>query len=954
MTSSKYILWLVAAALLIFSADHSAAQTWNGGGANDNWSTAGNWTGGVPANPSPAAGTANVFFDGTLRLAPNIDVAWNINSLTFNATAGAFTIGGQQLFLEAGITDNSTNTQIIMAPLKLGVASASQTFTTVAGGYLVIGNMDWYGSALTVGGAGNTLFSGVGTDSSPGASLIKNGTGTLTMTNANAYTGATTVNAGTLIVGANNALGTTAGGTTVSNGGTLAFQGGVTYNTKEGLKIFGVGATNVGRAGAMDNLSGTNSFAGPITLGEASTIGSSAGLLTLGGVVTNGGFLLRVNGAGDVAMTNRIIGAGGLTKNGSGTLILSASNLYTGVTTINSNGTLIVTANGALGTTGGGTTVSNGGTLGFQGGVTYNTKEGLKIFGVGATNVGRAGAIDNVSGTNSFAGPITLGAASAIGSSAGLLTLGGAVTNGGFLLTVNSTGGNVTMTNRISGTGGLTKNGSGTLTLSGATANTYSGMTTVSNGILMLSKAAGVNAFGGGLTIGDGVGGPNADVVRLGAANQIPGAVIILNSGLLDLNGFSEGITTLTMTGGNITTGTGTLTLGGNVIGNADANTATISGNLALGSTTRTFTIASGAASPGMSISAMVSGTGGLTKNGAGTLVLSSSNTYSGATAVSAGTLIVAANSALGTTAGGTTVSNGGTLGFQGGVTYNTKESVKIYGAGTAGSSGAIDNVSGTNSFAGPITLGAASTIGSSADQLTVSGAVTNGGFLLTVAGAGNTTVNGIISGTGGLTKNGAGSVTLSGAAPNTFTGATAVNAGTLNLASAGALGATSSVTLNSGGTLLLSGAPTADRINNTAGLALAGGTLNQNGATETMGILTLTANSVINLGAAGGLTFANTTWSPGTFTLTINGWTGTSGAAGSSTGATLSFNSTMSGQTLNNINFVGYAWGGYVLSTGEIIPVPEPASIMAGLLLVLLLGWQTLRRFRRPCSRRL
>ncbi|MGA1980785.1 MAG: autotransporter domain-containing protein, partial [Sedimentisphaerales bacterium] len=80
--------------------------------------------------------------------------------------------------------------------------------------------------------------------------------------------------------------------------------------------------------------------------------------------------------------------------------------------------------------------------------------------------------------------------------------------------------------------------------------------------------------------------------------------------------------------------------------------------------------------------------------------------------------------------------------------------------------------------FAGPITLASASTIGSTANTLTASGTIDNGGFLLTVGGAGNETLSGIISGTGALTKAGAGTVTLSGT--NAYSGGTTVTAGTL------------------------------------------------------------------------------------------------------------------------------------------------------------------------------
>src|SRR5207248_727028 len=89
--------------------------------------------------------------------------------------------------------------------------------------------------------------------------------------------------------------------------------------------------------------------------------------------------------------------------------------------------------------------------------------------------------------------------------------------------------------------------------------------------------------------------------------------------------------------GGNLTTGGGTLTLGGDVTGNAASATATIGGNLALG-TSRTFTIADGAAASDVVVSAAISGAGfGLTKAGAGSLLLFGNNAYSGPTAAGSG-----------------------------------------------------------------------------------------------------------------------------------------------------------------------------------------------------------------------------------------------------------------------------------------------------------------------------
>ena len=193
----------------------------------------------------------------------------------------------------------------------------------------------------------------------------------------------------------------------------------------------------------------------------------------------------------------------------------------------------------------------------------------------------------------------------------------------------------------------------------------------------------------------------------------------------------------------------------------------------------------------------VLSGSGSLIKNGTGAMTVSGANTYTGATAINQGTLVAAANNALGTAAGGTTVANGAALALTSNVNYTTAEPLSVAGTGPAGN-GAIENISGTNSFAGPITLTGSASIGSDAGLLTLGGPISGTGPL-TLTGGGNTTVNGIISETPPLNiiKNGTGVVTLaaSDSAPSTT-----VNAGTLNCAGIDGQGTT---TVSAGSNLI-------------------------------------------------------------------------------------------------------------------------------------------------------
>ncbi|MBI1797420.1 MAG: autotransporter-associated beta strand repeat-containing protein [Candidatus Eisenbacteria bacterium] len=358
--------------------------------------------------------------------------------------------------------------------------------------------------------------------------------------------------------------------------------------------------------------------------------------------------------------------------------------------------------------------------------------------------------------------------------------------------TVSDAGATLDVSGVTSGTAALTKAGAGTYRVSGTATNSYTGGLIVNAGTVLLNKTSGKNIVTGTLTITGGL-------VQSLASNEIPGKrVTVAYPGLLDLNNFSDTIGGLTLTGGAVTTGTGTLTLGGTVTGNASATTATITGNLGLGGN-RTFSINDGTATDDVSITAVISGAFNVTKSGAGTLAFTVNNTYTGTTTINAGQLVVTANNGLGTIAGKTTIASGATLGFRGGFSYSTPETLSVTGTGV-GAAGAVKNVSEDNSFAGPITLTAASTIGSAtaANTLTLTGTLTNGGFATTFSGAGNTVVNGIILGTGAVTKSGTGVLTL--AAANLYTGVTTVSAGTLRVTSTlGSPTGTGAVTVSSG-----------------------------------------------------------------------------------------------------------------------------------------------------------
>ncbi len=633
-----------------------------------------------------------------------VNANWDTNTANWNIGGYLGTFGTGDFVTFA---DGAANPTISVA--GAGVSPASVTISNSVTAYSFSGG--------GIGGSGT---------------LTKAGSGTATLSAANSYSGQTLVQGGTLVVSANNALGTAAAGTVISNGAALGFSGGVSYSTTEPLTVAGAG---VGGSGVLYAVSGNNSFAGPITLAADSTVGVGSGLgLTLGGTIS-GGY--------------------NLAKSGAGTLTLAAVNNYSGHTLVQA-GRLIVAANNSLGTIAAGTVVSNGAALGVQ--ANYSAAEPLTLSGSGISG---SGALYAVSGSNIFGGPVTLAADSAIGVDTGL----GLVLN-----------------NAISGNFNLIKSGAGTLAFTGATPNTFGGAMYVNQGTLALAKSGGGIAVPGNLFIG----GANAAEVRLDADGQLTGGcnVTVGTSGLLNLNNFNTSIGSLTLSNGSVATGTGLLTLSGgiNSLGN---QTATISGNLNLSGMNQTVFVTDGTADDDLSLTANVVN-GGISKTGAGRLVLSGDNSYDGETVVGAGVLTVTTATALGSTAGGTGVSPGARLELRSGIAgllVISGEALELNGTG--GGLGALRNVAGNNAWTGPVTLGSAATVQCDfGSTLGLGGSVSGNGHALTINALGDVAVNNQITGSGtSLFKLGAGTLTLSGSLANSYGGTTYVSDGTLLLA---------------------------------------------------------------------------------------------------------------------------------------------------------------------------
>lgn len=412
-----------------------------------------------------------------------------------------------------------------------GRIRATSTFTLDAnrsfgignsGGGTAIGQIDiTTGNTLTVPGtiANRTLnVEGTSTPANIGG-LTKTGTGVLVLTGENTYSGLTTVSNGILRVGSNNALGSTAEGTSVANGRHLELMDGIvitgeTLTLNGGNGTTGPGSPQANRGGLQAAAGATAEWAGPIVLGATnSRIGvQDGGILTLSGDITDGGAGHTLTFSGDTTGTGAVILAG------SGNSWGGATNIVRGIVKLG--------AHNALPT---GTTLD----IHFS---NSNNDEyaGFDLNGFNQTVarlINSGVSLANAELTNSSRTPATM--------------------------TVNQTV-NATYNGIITGNLSLAKTGPAIMIL--AQPNTYTGGTTVSEGTIRLTNAAAL---------------AEGDVTLLGGTTAY-GTLDLNNVSNVFINGLSGGAGTLPglIVNDSTTSGTRTLFVGVNHA------TSTYSGNI--------------------------------------------------------------------------------------------------------------------------------------------------------------------------------------------------------------------------------------------------------------------------------------------------------------------------------------------------------------------------------------
>ncbi|MFZ9290644.1 MAG: beta strand repeat-containing protein, partial [Ilumatobacteraceae bacterium] len=586
---------------------------------------------------------------------------------------------------------------IILSARIRRTSTGSVDLTATSGVVRGSGNLALSGGTVTLtqGGTNTSGAFYTGAITGTGTSVVKLGSGTLVVSGASNFTGSTTISEGTLKLGAmdkwaddsavsiasgatldlndfDDTVGSISGAGSITLGtGTLTAGGNNESTTYSGI-MSGAGGRFTKQGDGVLTLSGANTYtgvttisAGTIQLGAADRISNSSGLdiidgatfdlnnfnetiaslsNTLGtGYVNLGSATLTIGGSTSTEFLGVISGTGGLTHSSSGILTLSGANTYTGSTAVTS-GTITLGASNAL---------SNSTAVSVSAGATLNL----------AGNSDEVGSITGI-------GTISLGAGTLTSGSAGSTTFSGTIT----------------------GTGGITKTGAST-TLTLSTSGSYSGATSVSAGTLAVTHASALGTADGATTVSDGATLAISNGITLAEPLTLYGTGNSANGAIRSTSGnntISELVTLASAA--EVQTDAGSLTF--------DVGT----GNAFTGTFGLTFDAASGVtvtvADP------IATSTGTVTKSGLGSLTLSATNTFSGATTISAGTLTVSGSGSLSSGSYGGAITNDGSFVYASSTSQTLSGAISGTGTITKNTSSASRlTLSTSNSYSGSTTV---------------------------------------------------------------------------------------------------------------------------------------------------------------------------------------------------------------------------------------------------------
>lgn len=624
--------------------------------------------------------------------------------------AETLTLNGTGISSAGALRKTGANTTTWSGAITLGSASR---INSDAGTLEITGGITGTDN-LTLGGAGGTTISspiaiGAGT-------LTKDGAGTAILSGTHTFASAS-VSLGVLQFNSPASIGGTGANVTATSSGATGGTVAAGYPIDQAFLARINSTSNGVIALAVDSALGT-------TL-DMSAFGSArlggVGLVTFNGSITPNANTYRLGGGGGtLTISSALTDVGGSTSlevglNGTpvGTVVLTGANTYTGATTVNA-GVLQYNATASIGSTPNVTVNSLGAVAaGFAIDQAFLNRINPTSVGTVALALDSSNPLDFSTLTGANLTAARLGAV-------GTFTYSGTLTPNGTTYRLGGGGGTLTVSSNLVNVGGPSSvdigisGVAGTVILTGA--NTFTGGITINGGIL---QAGNTTSF-------------NNNPVTFGAAT----------TGVLRINGLGVTIGGLAT---NATPGTA-------FVENMNATAAVLTVDIPSGSNTFAGVLRNG-----------TGGTFGLTKAGAGTLVLSGANTFTGVTTVSGGVLEMATTGALGTNAGNTIVSSGAAL--QVAVTGSIAEPLNLSGNGISNGGALRKTTNVATTWSGAITLATGGArINTDANLLTISAGISGTGQPLTVGGAGNTTISGAITtGSGGtVIKDGAGTLTLS------------------------------------------------------------------------------------------------------------------------------------------------------------------------------------------------